>query len=83
MFPHAENSPAVGFKQAPDFRVALNIPADLCSPERRVGLWRNAVNGTRMPEASVDEEHDACGHECEVGPARKAAMKAIAEAFLP
>lgn len=67
MLPGPDDDPSFALQGGIHASVALHVVAKLRDPVAGVALGRHAVFGAAVPEASVDEDRDACPSEDDVG----------------
>ena len=83
MLPEPDHCPSVLPEDAVNLGIAFHVSADLGLPEESIGLWRNSVRRTRMPEAAINEYGDASPDEREIWPTRKATAQPVAQPGAP
>lgn len=67
VLPEAENGPPLRQQTRVGVAIAGRVPLQLGAPPVGVGNRMRRVNGTPVPEASVDEHRDACSRQEDVG----------------
>lgn len=84
VLPEPKNSPPTAFQTEGLPPIALDVCGELVGPEVATASRTDIVFGTAVPEASVDEDRDACANEADVCTAESGLeVLAVSESFGP
>jgi hypothetical protein len=76
VLPNPDGRPAAPFEAGDRLEIPLAVASQLRSPVRGVGPWRGPVDGTRVPEATVQEHGNLLSGEGDVHHDRAAVVYA-------